>query len=199
MGINEEFLNWCESKWENEFKAQKLLNSINNESVNNITFYLNNNNSINMSRLNSDLKKKNSLLNHNNIIVNTKYINDKNFIYNDNKDKDLNLENNMNTKENISMISTPGYSNNLNDSKSNNVYPNFNSFFGNEENNNSNNDILINKEIIDKNVPNIIGEEINQEKARYPIYESANLLDNNSFIPSQAHETNEINKKENES
>ena len=175
------------------------INSINNESVNNITFYLNNNNSINMSRLNSDLKKKNSLLNHNNIIVNTKYINDKNFIYNDNKDKDLNLENNMNSKENISMISTSGYSNKLNDSKPNNVYPNFNSFFGNEENNNSNNDILINKEIIDKNVPNIIGEEINQEKARYPIYESANLLDNNSFIPSQAHETNEINKKENES
>ncbi len=31
MVINEEFLNWCESKWENEFKAQKLLNSINNE------------------------------------------------------------------------------------------------------------------------------------------------------------------------
>ena len=177
------------------------INSINNESVNNITFYLNNNNSIdNISRLNSELKKKNSLLNHDNIIVNTKYINDKNFlIYNDKKDKDLNLDkNNMNSKENISMISKPGFSNQLNNSRINNAYPNYNSVFGNEENNISNNDILINREINDKNVPNIIGEEINQEKARYPIYESTNILDNNSFAPSLAPETNDIYKREND-
>ena len=54
----------------------------------------------------------------------------------------------------------------------------------------------MNKEIFDKNVPNIIGEEINQEKARYPIFQSANLLEDNSFMPTEAGEINQINKNE---
>lgn len=33
MGINEEFLNWCESKWENEFKAQRLFSKLSNEDI----------------------------------------------------------------------------------------------------------------------------------------------------------------------
>ena len=147
------------------------INSINNESVNNITFYLNNNNSIDsISKISNDYKRKNSLLKHENIIVNDKYINTNNvFIYNDKKEKnDLNGNNAL---------------------LPNNNYPSFNNTFRNEENNNS----IINREIIDKNMPNIIGEEINQEKARYPIYQSQNLLNDNSFLPTEYEKGKENN------
>ena len=178
------------------------INSINNESVNNITFYLNNNNnnSLDISKVNNDYKKKNSLLKHENIIVNDKYINDKNFIINnDNKEKNIfqkeNNINNININEN-----TPINLNNRNDNI-NNEYPDFNKAFNNKENNISinDNDLIMNKEIFDKNVPNIIGEEINQEKARYPIYQSTNLLEDNSFMPTEAGEINQINKNEDNS
>ena len=33
MGINEEFLNWCEGKWENEFKAQRLFSKLSSEDI----------------------------------------------------------------------------------------------------------------------------------------------------------------------
>ena len=59
----------------------------------------------------------------------------------------------------------------------NNNYPNFSSFEKNM--------------IIDKNVPNIIGEEIYQEKAKYPIYQSINLLNENSFTPKEFENNNE--------
>ena len=175
------------------------INSINNESVNNITFYLNNNNnnSLDISKVNNVYKKKNSLLKHENIIVNDKYINNKNFlINNDNKEKNIfqkeNNINNININEN-----TPINLNNRNHNI-NNEYPDFNKAFNNKENNISinDNDIIMNKEIFDKNVPNIIGEEINQEKARYPIFQSANLLEDNSFMPTEAGEINQINKNE---
>ena len=166
------------------------INSINNESINNITFYLNNcnNNSLDISS-NNVSKRKNSLLNHENIIVNNKYINDNNiFTCNDNKEnlifKNENNNNNIkiNSQGNISIY------NNIN-----NVYPNYNSVFGEKRNNISmnDNDIIINKEIIDKNVPNIIGEEMNQEKARYPIFQSTNL-EESYFMPTEK-ELNKIN------
>ena len=147
------------------------INSINNESINNITFYLNNNNSIDSySKINNDFKRKNSLLNHENIIVNNKYINNNNFfIYNDKKEQN---DNKKNLNDNANKLNMNG---------SNNKYPSFNNTFQNDDNVNS----IVNREIIDKNVPNIIGEEINQEKARYPIYQSQNLLDDNSFLPSE--------------
>ena len=46
------------------------------------------------------------------------------------------------------------------------------------------------------NIPNIIGEEMNQEKARYPIFQSTNLLDNNSFLPSEVGNDKNYYKKE---
>ena len=175
------------------------INSINNESVNNITFYLNNNNnSLDMSsKTNNDFLKKGSLLNHENIIVNKKYINEKNVqIYNDKKEKN-NMNNKNSTEKNISLMNTPGISNNLSmNNNPNNAYPNYSSIFGNNENNNTNNEILMNREIIDKNVPNIIGEEINQEKAKYPIFQSVNLLENDSFLPVEDGVENESTKKE---
>ena len=175
------------------------INSINNESVNNITFYLNNNNSsINNS---SKTGRKNSILNHDNIIVNNKYINEKNFlIYNDKKENNVLKNDNMNNinrnEKDISLMNTPGYASKLNISRPNNVYPNYSSIFNNNENNISNNDIIMNREIIDKNIPNIIGEEMNQEKARYPIFQSTNLLDNNSFLPSEVGNDKNYYKKE---
>lgn len=179
------------------------INSINNESVNNITFYLNNNNSFNsMSKANNDFNKQKSILDHENIIVNEKYINDKNFlIYNDKKDKNnINQTNNninkINLNNNPLYMNIPGVNNKLVANVQNNKYPSFNEYFGNDNNiinNNSNNDILMDKEINDKNVPNIIGEEINQEKAKYPIYQSTNLLNDNSFLPKEVTEKNEFN------
>ena len=179
------------------------INSINNESVNNITFYLNNNNSFNsMSKTNNGFNKQKSILDHENIIVNEKYINDKNFlIYNDKKDKNnLNQINNninkINLNNNPLYMNIPGVNNKLVANVPNNKYPSFNEYFGNDKNinnNNSNTDILMDKEINDKNVPNIIGEEINQEKAKYPIYQSTNLLNDNSFLPKEVEEKNEFN------
>ncbi len=137
------------------------INSINKESVNNITFYLNNsNNSLNNTSKMNDGQK--SLLLHDNIIVNDKYIKNENI-----------LNNNKNN------INQNGSSNN-----NNNVYPSFNDDNG------------INGDIFNRNVPNIIGEEMNQEKARYPIFQSMNVLDNNAFLPSKFEDKNE-NENEN--
>ena len=33
MEMSEEFLNWCENKWENEFKAQNLFSKLSNEDI----------------------------------------------------------------------------------------------------------------------------------------------------------------------
>ena len=131
------------------------------------------------------LKKKN-LLNHENIIVNNKYINDKNFLVS-NEEKENN--NNINSNNNIPSMNKPGFPNKLNTNLSNNAYPSFNNHFSKEENNMpniSNNNIIINRIVNDKNIPNIIGEEIEQVKARYPIYQSSNLLENSYFAPSEA-------------
>ena len=129
--------------------------------MNNITFYLNNsNNSLNNTSKMNDGQK--SLLLHDNIIVNDKYIKNENI-----------LNNNKNN------INQNGSSNN-----NNNVYPSFN------------NDNGINGDIFNRNVPDIIGEEMNQEKARYPIFQSMNVLDNNAFLPSKFEDKNE-NENEN--
>ena len=129
-----------------------------------------NNESINL--INSYINKNNSIddisksklkfLNHKNIIINDKYIKDKNFV--------------LNNKYNDNM---PGSS--ITNNIPNNNYPNFSMV----ENNMKNDNI-----ILDKNIPNIIGEERYQEKARYPIYKSTNLLDDNSFIPSEFDDNN---------
>ena len=124
-------------------------NSINNESINNISYYLNNN----INSINDISKAKNNLLNHKNIIINNKYINNKNI-----------LENNIN--------------NNLpNNNLPNNNYPSYSSFEKNM--------------LLDKNKPNIIGEEIFQEEEKYPIYQSNNLLNENSFTPKEFDTNNE--------
>ena len=71
------------------------INSINNESVNNISYYSNNN----MNSLSNISKVKNNLLNHKNIIINEKYINNNIFIENNpeliNKSK-IEINNNNN-------------------------------------------------------------------------------------------------------
>jgi len=138
-------------------------NCINNESINNITTYINNNNS-----LNNISKSKIQLLNHNNIIINDKYINDKNFLYNNNYNN--NIPESSKNRLNI----------NNQDLKDNN-YPNFSLY---EKSMNNDNIIL------DKNVPNIIGEERYQEKARYPLYQSTNLLNENTFTPCEFDDNN---------
>ena len=66
------------------------------------------------------------------------------------------------------------------DLKDNN-YPNFSLY---EKSMNNDNIIL------DKNVPNIIGEERYQEKARYPLYQSTNLLNENTFTPCEFDDNN---------
>ena len=137
-------------------------NCINNESINNITTYINNNNS-----LNNISKSKIQLLN-NNIIINDKYINDKNFLYNNNYNN--NMPDSSKNRLNI----------NNQDLKDNN-YPNFSLY---EKSMNNDNIIL------DKNVPNIIGEERYQEKARYPLYQSTNLLNENTFTPCEFDDNN---------
>ena len=129
-----------------------------------------NNESINL--INSYINKNNSIddisksklkfLNHKNIIINDKYIKDKNFV--------------LNNKYNDNMPDS-SITNNI----PNNNYPNFSMV----ENNMKNDNI-----ILDKNIPNIIGEERYQEKSRYPIYKSTNLLDDNSFIPSEFDDNN---------
>ena len=144
-------------KNENKIPYFYDINSINNESINNISFYLNNNNNnINENSINEISNPKN-LINHKNIIINHKYINNKNII--------SNMNNNINNK---------------------NKYPNFSSLEKNKENN-------INNNYFDKNVPDIIGEDLYQEKAKYPIYESINLPNENSFMPTQIN-TKDINE-----
>ena len=138
-------------------------NSINNESINNITSYINNNNEIN-----NFSKSKIELLNHKNIIANDKYIINKNFLNN----------NNFNNKI---PDSTENRYNINNQDLPNNNYPNFSML----ENNMKNDNIILNR-----NVPNIIGEERYQEKARYPIYQSTNLLNDNTFTPREFDDNN---------
>ena len=153
------------SNKENKIPNFYDINSINNESINNISFYLNNNN--NNNSINDISKSKLNLLNHKNIIINNKYINNKSIKYNNNIIENTpDLPNK--SKVDMSNISLP-----------NNNYPNYSLF---EKNNNM---------IINKNVPNIIGEEIYQEEAKYPIYQSTNLLNQNSFTPSEFHTNNE--------
>lgn len=135
------------------------------------------------------------------MIVNNKYINEKNFlIQNEKKENNNSKSENMNNinrnQKDISLMNTTDYVNNLNISGPNNAYPNYSSIFGNNENNISNNDVIMNREIIDKNIPNIIGEEMNQEKARYPIFQSTNLLDNNSFLPVEVKKDKNYSKKD---
>ena len=149
---------------ENQIPNFYDVNCINNESINNITSYINNNNSINNLS-----KSKIQLLNHKNIIINDKYINDKNFL----------LNNNFNNN-NILDSSKSRFNINNQDLQDNN-YPNFSVF----ENSMKNDNI-----ILDKNVPNIIGEERYQEKARYPLYQSTNLLNENTFTPSEFDDNN---------
>ena len=139
-------------------------NCINNESINNITTYINNNNSINNLS-----KSKLQLLNHKNIIVNDKHINDNNFLYNNNNFNN-NIPDSSKSKLNINNQDLPD-----------NNYPNFSVFEKSMKNDNI---------ILDKNVPNIIGEERYQEKARYPLYQSTNLLNDNTFTPSEFDDNN---------
>ena len=144
------------------------INSINNESVNNISFHLNSNNTL------SSISKTDKLLEHENIIANQKLINSNNFLINKGHKKYNNL------------IIGSDYINNKNSNgPNNNQYPSFS-----EQQNN--NDILF-RQINDINVPNIIGEEIEQQKGINPILQSSQLLENNSFQPA-AIEDNEVKK-----
>ena len=133
------------------------INSINNESVNNISFYLNNNNN-NINSINNISKMQKSLLNHENIIINNKYIN----------------KNNLKINNNNIINSNPDK---INNNLPNNAYPNYSVFEKNM--------------IMEKNIPNIVGEEIYQEQGKYPIYQPTNVGNNNEFSPSDFNTKNE--------
>ena len=117
-------------------------------------------------------------LNNNNInsirdIPKTKnnLLNHKNIIINNKYINNKNIiENNPNSVNKSELIKN-------NNNPPNNNYPNYSSFEKNM--------------IIDKNIPNIIGEEIFQEEGKYPIYQSINLLNENSFTPKEYDSNNE--------
>ena len=162
---NQNINNKRKNEKENQIPNYYDINSINNESVNNISLYMNKNNNENNS-INNISKIKCNLLNHENIIINNKYINNKNLIFN---------------SKNIISGETPCLqnknNNDINNSNfQNNNYPNYSMLEKNINNNNI---------YMDKNTPNIIGEELYQEKDRYPIYQSTNLLNENIFTPSE--------------
>jgi len=110
------------------------------------------------------------------------------------------LNNNINTINDITKAK-----NNLLNHKNiiiNNKYINNKNILENNPNNNVPNNNLPNNNypsyssfeknmLLDKNKPNIIGEEIFQEEEKYPIYQSNNLLNENSFTPKEFDANNE--------
>ena len=162
---NQELNNGNKSKINNQIPIFYDINSINNESINNISFYLNNNNNNNNS-INDISRIKNNLLNHENIIINDKYINHKEIMINNNNiisdSPDL-------INKNIKNIN--------NKNLPNNDYPNYSLFEKNM--------------IFNKNIPNIVGQEIFQEKDIFPNFQSTNLLNENTFLPSEYNTNND--------
>lgn len=150
------------------YKYYNDINCINNNSISNISFYMNNKNNSSNSNTNSNFDKKASILNHENIIINDNYLKNIEYqFYNADKGKNV-----INNNESIN-------DKNVNISIPRNNYPNFSQFV----NNDNKNEIITNREINNKNIPNIVGEESYQEKQYYPLYQSKCLNELNSFSP----------------
>ena len=150
------------------------INSINSESANNISFHLNNNNTLN------NISKSNKLIEHENIIANQNIINNNNFLINKGNKKYNNL-----------IIPTDDINNKDSNKPNNNLYPSFS--------NQQKDDNILFRQINDINVPNIIGEEIDQQKGGNPILQSSQLLENNSFQPAPVIGGNEVKKNDEDS